>query len=77
MHREPVAIIAAVRELISAALKMLVILNLVVWSAEQTAAILLVADAALTVISTTLSRSQVTPLAAPRLPADTPVEYTA
>lgn len=71
--REPVGGAFLVKELISSGLKLLVILQLFVFSDVQLAAILLFVDNALAVIAWIWARAQVTPIRSPMLVAGTPV----
>jgi hypothetical protein len=74
MGTEPVAISTAIKEALSASLKLLVIFSVVAWSAEQFAGIMLAVDSLLAVILLIWqARSKVTSLASPRLPSGTDV----
>lgn len=73
INREPSVIIPAVSAVISAAIKVAVLLGWVTWDAEQLAGISLLVDAVLALASALLVRSVVTPTAAPKLPAGTDV----
>lgn len=70
---EPVAIAQAIKELISAGVKALVIFGLVAWSGEQTAAVMLIVDSALAMLVVLFTRRSVTPIATPTLKPGTEV----
>ena len=76
LNREPSVIIPAVSAVVSAAIKVAVLLGWVTWDAEQLAGISLLVDAVLALASALLVRSVVTPVAAPRLPEGTTVTTT-
>lgn len=74
MGTEPVAISTAIKEAISAGVKVLVIFGVVVWSGEQTAAVMLAVDSILAIVIMVWQlRSRVTSIAAPRVPAGSTV----
>lgn len=74
MSTEPITVNTAIKEALSAVLKVLVIMGVVVWSAEQTAAILLAVDALLAVVLLLWqARNRSTSIAAPRVPLGTTV----
>lgn len=75
MNREPTAIISAVGLFLSSLAKAAVLLGLVQWDAEQLAGISLVIDSFLVVLGAILIRTQVTPLASPRLDVGTEVNH--
>lgn len=76
INREPSVIIPAVSAVVSAAIKVAVLLGWVTWDAEQLAGISLLVDAVLALASVLLVRSVVTPVAAPKLPEGTTVTTT-
>lgn len=76
LNREPSVIIPAVSAVVSAAIKVAVLLGWVTWDAEQLAGISLLVDAVLALASALLVRSVVTPVASPRLPEGTTVTTT-
>lgn len=76
LNREPSVIIPAVSAVVSAAIKVAVLLGWVTWDADQLAGISLLVDAVLALASALLVRSVVTPVASPRLPEGTTVTTT-
>lgn len=76
INREPSVIIPAVSAVVSAAIKVAVLLGWVTWDADQLAGISLLVDAVLALASALLVRSVVTPVASPRLPEGTTVTTT-
>lgn len=76
MRPEPSAKAAAVKELISAAVKALVIFGLVTMTTEQFGVLMLLVDAVLAAAMVLFVRDRVTPVASPTLPEGTTVTTT-
>lgn len=76
MRPEPSAKAAAVKELISAAVKALVIFGLVTMTTEQFGVLMLLVDAVLAAAMVLFVRDRVTPVSAPSLPEGTVVTTT-
>lgn len=76
MRPEPSAKAAAVKELISAAVKALVIFSIVTMTTEQFGVLMLLVDAVLAAAMVLFVRDRVTPVAAPSLPEGTVVTTT-
>ena len=76
MRPEPSAKAAAVKELISAAVKALVIFGLVTMTTEQFGVLMLLVDAVLAAAMVLFVRDRVTPVSNPQLPEGTTVTTT-
>ena len=70
---EPAAIIAAVKELISSVIKLLVVFAIIQMTTEQFGILMIVVDSAMAVIATLLIRNAVTPIEKPAVPEGTVV----
>lgn len=74
INREPSAILSGLGALLASITKLLVILHIVAWDADQLAAVGLVVDSAIILLGALFIRSQVTPVSSPALPANTVVK---
>ncbi len=67
MNREPSAILSALTAFLAAITKMLVLLHVVDWDAQQLASVDLVSTTAIILFGALFLRSQVTPIKSPAL----------
>lgn len=68
MNREPSAILSALGAFLAAITKLLVLLNIVDWNAQQLAGVDLVSTTGIILLGALFIRSQVTPVKSPSLP---------
>ena len=73
INREPSAILSALGALLASLTKVVVILDVVTWDADQLAAVSLVIDTLIIFLGAVFIRSQVTPTASPALKTGTEV----
>ena len=73
---EPAAIAAALKEAISALIKVIVVFGIVQMTTEQFGVLMIAVDALLAVVMVLFLRPQITPVASPQVPAGTNVQVT-